>query len=130
MRTCSIDGCENKHTSKGWCLKHYMRNYRQGDPNKVLFDRAKPGSGTVKYVTAHARCRKLWGSASAHECVDCGNQANDWSYDGTDPDPLGEVISTKQRGSVEVEFSAWPEFYAPRCRPCHQSFDLRGKVRV
>lgn len=31
-RLCSIDGCDNTHFGLGWCLKHYHRNRRNGDP--------------------------------------------------------------------------------------------------
>lgn len=31
-RICSIDGCGNKHLSKGLCNKHYLRNKIYGDP--------------------------------------------------------------------------------------------------
>lgn len=35
IRICSVDGCENKHGSKGFCDKHYARFIRTGDPLKV-----------------------------------------------------------------------------------------------
>ena len=31
-RTCSIEGCDNAHYSRGWCQRHYGRWYRNGDP--------------------------------------------------------------------------------------------------
>jgi hypothetical protein len=30
MRTCSIEGCDNKHEAKGFCNKHYLRVYLNG----------------------------------------------------------------------------------------------------
>jgi hypothetical protein len=30
--TCSIDGCEKPHEARGWCIKHYRRWQRHGDP--------------------------------------------------------------------------------------------------
>lgn len=30
MRKCSINGCESKHLAKGFCRKHYLRNYKNG----------------------------------------------------------------------------------------------------
>ena len=35
MRTCEIDGCDEKHRSKGMCEKHYHRAWKHGDPLKV-----------------------------------------------------------------------------------------------
>lgn len=32
MRTCKIEGCENKHDARGYCQKHYLRYKRHGDP--------------------------------------------------------------------------------------------------
>jgi hypothetical protein len=32
---CSIDGCDAKVVAKGLCAKHYMRQRRNGDPEKV-----------------------------------------------------------------------------------------------
>ena len=32
MKTCSVDGCENKYWAKGYCVKHYKRYKNHGDP--------------------------------------------------------------------------------------------------
>jgi len=31
-RTCSIDGCGGAHEARGWCILHYSRWMRHGDP--------------------------------------------------------------------------------------------------
>lgn len=33
--TCSIEGCENKRITRGWCKKHYTRWQRHGDPTQA-----------------------------------------------------------------------------------------------
>lgn len=33
MNKCSIEGCEKKAISRGWCAKHYTLWQRHGDPN-------------------------------------------------------------------------------------------------
>ena len=32
MRVCGIKGCERPHAARGWCLPHYKRWRRWGDP--------------------------------------------------------------------------------------------------
>ena len=32
MRTCDIEGCENKHEARGWCNKHYLKWRIHGTP--------------------------------------------------------------------------------------------------
>lgn len=41
-KLCSVDGCVNVASARGWCEKHYMRARRHGDPFKL--DRAPNGS--------------------------------------------------------------------------------------
>jgi len=36
--SCSVRGCKNKVTAKGWCSKHYMRNKRHGSPTATVAD--------------------------------------------------------------------------------------------
>jgi len=31
-RTCSVEGCEVLHFARGWCMMHYYRWKRNGDP--------------------------------------------------------------------------------------------------
>jgi hypothetical protein len=67
----------------------------------------------------HSRLTKRRGPARKHQCVDCGGQALDWSYNGKDPD---EVTSISRYGKV-VTHSYHDEYYEPRCRPCHNDLD-------
>ena len=38
MRTCSIDGCNNKHYGNGLCNKHYQRYKKCGHKSRTIFD--------------------------------------------------------------------------------------------
>ena len=40
-RTCSMPGCDGVHKAGGYCVKHYGRFKRHGNPNIVL-PKAKP----------------------------------------------------------------------------------------
>lgn len=35
-RLCSIEGCDEPSDARGWCIKHYTRWFRHGDPMTVL----------------------------------------------------------------------------------------------
>lgn len=37
MKGCSVDGCEGKHRSRGWCRTHYDHWCKYGDPLKGSF---------------------------------------------------------------------------------------------
>lgn len=42
MRVCDIEGCENKHHARGYCMTHYTRFQRHGSPYKVIKELNKP----------------------------------------------------------------------------------------
>lgn len=76
--------------------------------------------GIVTYQTAHYRVRADRGKARDQACVDCGAQAAEWSYDGTDPD---EVRGLTADGRTVSAYSTDPAYYVPRCKHCHGVFD-------
>lgn len=130
---CSIEGCTELVwvKSRGWCSAHYQTWQRHGDPtvDGRLFGEANPAwkGANPTYVGAHRRCTLLWGKASEHPCVDCGNPADEWSYCHDDPTELTELMPETRAHATSshrlVRYSAWPEFYAARCQSCHLAFD-------
>ncbi|ATE85171.1 hypothetical protein SEA_DATTRAN_68 [Streptomyces phage Dattran] len=76
-------------------------------------------SGTVEYTAMHHRLYVDRGQASSHRCIDCDNEATDWSYRGGDPD---ELASTEAANEGRV-YSLDPSYYDPRCRSCHKIYD-------
>ena len=70
----------------------------------------------ASYAAVHLRLRTERGPARTHPCVDCGEGAHDWSYNGLDEH---EVRSP--RGVYSVN----PNNYDPRCRSCHRQYDAR-----
>jgi len=76
------------------------------------------------YNAAHHRIYVERGQASQHVCG-CGAPADEWSYDGTDPDELIELrVDQKTRKTRPVAYSAKPEHYSPLCRSCHVKADM------
>ncbi len=56
MKTCEVERCDNKVEAKGYCHKHYLRQWRHGDP--LYTEREMHGMyDTPEYRTW--RCIKL-----------------------------------------------------------------------
>ena len=49
MKICAVDGCDAKARKRGWCAKHYVRWWRNGDP---LGGRASKGD-LLKFLENH-----------------------------------------------------------------------------
>lgn len=128
MRTCEVvlkpsgELCPRKHYAKGMCWAHYMRDRRDGDvrADVPVRDRASHTPDDPSYHAVHQRLRTQRGKADEHDCVGCGDQARNWSYDHTDPDER-----TSDQG---CPYSDDLDRYDPRCASCHTTFDTRGKV--
>lgn len=56
-------------------------------------------------LALHKRLHRKHGAAKNYDCVDCGNQALDWSL------------------KTEHEHTGNIEDYEPRCRSCHIKYD-------
>lgn len=77
----------------------------------------------VTYLSAHARVRRLRGAARTHRCFDCGGQALDWSYDGSDPADLRD----SRPNGYGARYSLDPGRYVARCRACHNAHDSAAR---
>lgn len=75
------------------------------------------------YAAAHAQVRRLRGRAVEHQCIDCGQQAQQWSYNGTDL--AEESAFPKERANKPLVWSMNIEAYDPRCHRCHRIHDGR-----
>lgn len=60
MKVCSIDGCDKQHYSRTWCMVHYGRWKRQGDPNIKLppFNRGYQSPETRAKISASTMGKK------------------------------------------------------------------------
>jgi hypothetical protein len=72
--------------------------------------------GPITYNSLHARLRRVRGAASALTCIDCGRQADEWSYRGGCPDELSEV---RERDGHAMLYTLDLSMYDPRCKSCH-----------
>ena len=73
----------------------------------------------ASYRAIHHRLRVERGPASDYLCVDCGRQADDWSYCGGSD---REKASTSPHHNGR-KYSPDLSTYSPRCRTCHLEFD-------
>jgi hypothetical protein len=130
MKICKIEDCERKHHSLGWCILHYSRYRKHGDPNTVLKRGAKPGERNGRwtgddatYAGIHQRLVRERGKAKHHQCARCENQAVEWSYTHVDAnDRMGE------HNGNQVPYSTNLDFYEPLCRSHHRLLDRAAKA--
>lgn len=132
--TCKVTGCGLVAHCRGWCPKHYRRWRLHGDvdvsrqPRSPSLLRRDPSNlPNISCENTHYLLRRLWGSASQYPCVDCGQGAAQWAYDGTDQ---AQLYGPAGRGKANTFYSVWPEFYKPMCHRCHKRHDLRERRLV
>ena len=116
---CLVDGCEGKHHAQGYCSKHWQRVQKHGDPLHV--GNRFPGRNRLAIPTYEGMHKRLMydrGKASAYKCVDCGETAREWSYDGGCPNEL----RSEKEGRILV-YSVDQKRYSPRCVSCHRRKD-------
>lgn len=113
---CIAEGCRKTPRSSrlGLCEMHYYRARRHGDIHFVTDTR----KAEVLYRAAHQRIQTDRGPASSHNCVDCGAQAQHWTYDHEDPNELTSPIG--------LPYTLNAGHYHPRCVSCHAAFDGWG----
>lgn len=75
------------------------------------------GSMRGPYDTVHDRKKDDLGPANAHDCVECGAQASDWSYSHSAGE--NELIDERRR-----LYSENLDDYAARCKSCHTALDI------
>lgn len=117
---CFIDGCGRPIIARGFCNLHYKRSV-DGTLDAQPKTRNWTDWSSPHFVSssgAHARVRALWGKASQYPCIECGQGAAEWAYDGTD-----ETERYGENAGVFSFYSLYPEFYMPMCHKCHRKRD-------
>lgn len=137
---CSVVGCDAvgvtsakkaKETGlprmcRGMCNAHYIAWRTHGDPllrrhrDRRGADNFNWRGGDIAYAGAHSRVRTARGRASTYDCVSCGQRAQQWAYNGCDPDQLFGPIG---KTTFFAFYSTNADFYDPLCCKCHRSRD-------
>jgi hypothetical protein len=121
-RDCKIDGCDGKAHAHYMCRKHLQRWKKHGDPTCAGRKNGRPLKGDKPtWAAIHKRLHRSFGSASNRSCVDCGEQAREWSYRGGCPNELAG-----KSGRFVLAYTEDLSFYEPRCASCHRKFDGAG----
>lgn len=121
---CAVDDCHLTDCGPhGLCPKHLTRLRRHGDPSIRLAPARLGGdlhpqwkADGVGYGGAHERVKAIHGSATKRTCVNCGGQADHWSYN--------HGSEREQYADDGRPFSPDPEDYSARCVSCHKVYDL------
>ena len=88
MKTCTIEGCTNEHAARGWCMKHYKRWPKYGDPTILK---------TVSYVQDPTKTPTdidiAWaaGFLEGEGHFDLGNQSKRASATQVTKEPLAQL---------------------------------------
>ena len=127
---CIMEGCERgANGGRGMCKNHYSawyyhnRPYGQINPNHHAYKGEK-----ISYISAHNRVRQIRGHAKIYFCIDCTNQASDWSLKHDAPGML--VVKDGDPRYIGSLYSLDVMDYEPRCRTCHMKYDaLHGNKK-
>ncbi len=109
------------------CRKHVSQESRRGVPRPLdvrlkiaTSSRGKAGlrgpanpawrGADCGYSAAHLRTQAERGRAVEHDCIDCGQQAAQWSFRG-----------------IPGDYSTDPHDYDARCVPCHRVHDHKAR---
>ena len=109
---CDCD-CGGKANVRGWALRG-GKTKSCGCLHRELV--RLPRTDQPTYSTIHTRLSAARGAARKHLCVDCGEAAEQWSYDHSD---VTELVS-----DLNHPYSLDLNHYDPRCVPCHRTFDV------
>lgn len=74
------------------------------------------------YAGLHRRLERQRGHASEFSCDECGDPAQEWAYDHSDPD---EITDDPDGRPYSLDF----ERYRPLCVSCHRRSDMQDSCR-
>ena len=119
---CSVEGCDKKVRARNMCNTHYQYWWiRQPKKFRTYSKGGRPRKETVSYFGMHSRLEVNKGRASANPCIDCGNTADDWTWNNSCENVLYGVAN-KNRPNLNP-YCLHLEHYEARCTACHMVFD-------
>jgi len=68
-KQCAIDGCDRPARARGWCLAHYNRWRRKGDPLTAGIRPYRPRPSCTEFAADTADPRH--GTANGYQSLDC-----------------------------------------------------------
>ena len=110
---CSIAGCGKPVRSKGWCVTHYGRWFRQGDPETNLRPRRTRATCTIEGCEAPSINSRGW----------CSKHYQRWQSSG---DPLVSKIDREGDGACSVEGCGRPSKAKRMCAMHYLRFKKGG----
>lgn len=113
--------CGEVAMARGMCKKHYMSWYYYHQTEVSGNNKGKNRKEVPGYAQAHNRVRAVKGRAADHLCIDCGEQANQWSL-SADATEVHYGPSRLDRSTL-TKYSLNVDDYEPRCRNCHSRYD-------
>jgi hypothetical protein len=120
--------CGGVYYAKNYCRKCYQKRFRKTFPSRLakapvwgaVDNRGRATKDHVEYRAAHVRVERIRGKARSYFCIDCSNQAAEWSLD----ESADNIFVSAAAGSAGKAYSLDVEAYDPRCIPCHRKMDL------
>lgn len=151
-RTCSIEGCGEKHKARGWCETHYRCWQRTGDPiPQHVYEKDKPckidGCPNKRYgrgwcnrhykawwqhgdplavdsrpVTYLAAHKRVYRARGQAAVLPCVDCGQPAAEWSYRHGCADERVGEPRPGLMAA-FCVHPEHYDPRCKSCHGIYD-------
>lgn len=127
--SCVAPKCTSEDIrAHGLCGMHYQRLRKHGSVEyngreRYGADHHRWKGEEIGYGGAHERVQSVRGKASEHQCVDCTEQAAEWSYRGGSQKELTKPVKGGNGAVYMVAYSPDLTDYDPRCKTCHKRYD-------
>ena len=118
---CSVENCTSTVKARGLCNTHYQAWWWRQPKESRNPKNGRPPKPIVSYWGMHTRLKRLKGHATENICIDCGNQAQDWTWNTSCDDVLYGMAKDGRKNLSP--YCLHLEHYDARCTPCHSLLD-------